>query len=125
MNNLENGLVDGEYIAEIISIENTVDKKNRSIVEWKLTVTGNDGQGVILRKRHYLNSQKSIDYLKKELERIGIIAADGKEFEQKRRQANGLKVKMTVSTNDHGYQVYYVQGVVQGDNLCTPILVGW
>lgn len=110
MNGIEVGLIDGDYIATIQSIENVVDNKDRKIVEWNLKLNV-DGSDYPLKKRHYLTSAKAVEFLKKELKKIGIIVKDSTDLEQKRHQAAGVELTVSVKTNEYGYQVVYVKHV--------------
>jgi hypothetical protein len=125
MNGIETGLIDGDYMATIESIENVVDKKNRKVVGWNLKLNANGGE-YPLTKRHYLTSEKAVEFLKKELKLIGIIVKDSAELEQKRHQATGVKMTVSVTTNEHGYQVVYVKNVLGKDGSTAGLMpVGW
>jgi len=113
MNGIESGVIDGEYIAEIVAINDGMDRKGRRLVEWRLRITTEKYGDVEVSKKHYLTSQKAVGFLKKELERIGIYAKDHTDLAQQSEKVKGLRIRVQSTTNEEGYQVYYVKGVVK------------
>jgi hypothetical protein len=59
---------------------------------------------------------------------IGIEANNGQEFEAKKTEAYGKRIRITATTSDQGYRAYYVKEVLgKGDEspAATTAKVGW
>lgn len=122
-----NEIKDSDYIAQIVDIRNYTDSKSRPVVEWSLLILGGEHDQEIVSKRHYLTSNKSVEFLKKELAMVGISTNSREDFEAQREKANGMKIRIQATTNDHGFVVYYLKGIVKSDDVVRPNTknIGW
>lgn len=129
MNAILQDVPEGEYLADIIEMTSAIDGKNRKVVTWMLKLVEAPFEGNFLPKKYYLVNPKVADFLKRELRLIGIEVNDATEFETKKTEAYGKRIRFTAVTNDQGYRVYYVKEVVgKGDGPAPAAKsedVGW
>ena len=120
---------EGEYLADIVEMTSAIDGKNRKVVTWTLKMADSPFEGCILLKKFYVINAKVSEFLKRELRLVGVEANNNQEFETKKEQAYGTRMRLTATTNDQGFRVYYVKEVVgKGDGPAPAVKsedVGW
>ncbi len=128
MNAILKEVPEGEYVVDIIEMQSAIDRKDRTVVTWLLKIVDGQFAGCILPKRFYMVTQKVTEFLKRELRMVGVDANSPEEFEAKKTEAYGTRIRLTATTNDQGYRVYYVKEVIgKGDmpQSTTAKKTGW
>jgi hypothetical protein len=128
MNALINEVPEGEYVVDIVEMQSAIDGRGRKVVIWTLCMTDGPYAGDFLLKKYYVINPKVKDFLKRELRMIGIEANSAPEFEAKKTEAYGKRIRITAMTNDQGYRAYYVKEVIgKGDvpPAATTAKTGW
>ena len=123
-----NEVPEGEYVVDIVEMQSAIDGRGRKVVIWTLRMTDGPYAGYFLQKKYYLINQKVEDFLKRELRLIGIEANNGQEFEAKKTEAYGKRIRITATTNDQGYRACYVKEVIgRGEDppAAATAKVGW
>ena len=119
---------DGEYIVDIVEMQSSIDTKNRKLVVWVLKLVEGAHAGCTFPKNFYLTTPKVVDFMKKELLLVGISANSAEDFESKKSQAYGKRIRIEALTNEQGFRVYYVKGVIGQVNVTPAVAakdIGW
>ncbi len=125
MSNKIQTVPDGEYTTEVVSLESYVDAKGRNVVEWKLRIIGGTYDQYVLSKKHYLMTQKAIDFLTREFDVLGFTIKTSADMEAQKHQIVGQYIKVTVKNNEHGFPVIYVKALVKGPTPAAVQVVVW
>mgnify|MGYP001247399228 CR=1 FL=1 len=105
---------DGEYACQLVSIERTVDLKNRVLILCNFRVAEGFHADEVLTKRYYMVSQPVADLLKRDLGLLGITASNKEELETAKQKVYGKRVLLTAAVNEGGFQCYYIKQVLDG-----------
>jgi hypothetical protein len=128
MSAIINEVPEGEYVVDIVEMKSTTDGKDRKVVRWTLVMVDGPFAGCVLLKKYYVINKKAEDFLKGELRIIGIEANSAEEFEAKKAEAYGKRIRITATTNDQGYRAYYVKEVIGKGEVppaATTAKTGW
>ena len=80
---------DGEYACQLVSIERTVDLKNRVLILCNFRVAEGFHADEVLTKRYYMVSQPVADLLKRDLGLLGITASTRRSWKRLNRRCMG------------------------------------
>lgn len=119
-------LPDGKYVAEILSLESTRNKKGVPMVEWRLRIAGGKHDGAVVPKKFYFSqdsaekAKKVKDFLFKECKLIGMHIESAAEFQEVKSKFIGKRIIIEAVSNEEDWQNYFVKGLAGNDGVDEP-----
>lgn len=108
MNELKS-IPDGDYIGKLINLEVKVSLNGHKYLEWRFLIESGNAEGTEIVKRNFVTSPKSVEFLKTELERIGVEAERAENVDKQRHLVIGKRVRITVQNQEKASPNYYIQ----------------
>lgn len=105
---------DGLYTVEIEALYPTLTEKKekKKVVVWLLRIQGGRFASKIVAKYNNLTSDKSINKLRQELQKLGLSVNSMEELEACAKQVFGTRLKVRVVTNDNNFPEYKITRVL-------------
>ena len=105
-------LTEAEYHCEMIEIQITADGRGRHVITYLMKVIGSMYDGHVIEKKCYVVNHTVADFLKTELNMLGIPAENAKELETIKSQSYGTQMRISAVVNEQGVMVYSLKGVM-------------
>lgn len=109
-------LSEGEYIVEVIATNVTTNDKEQIVVTLKLKIVEGPHAGLVIEKKYHFKNEpdnKAKAFFFKELARMGIDVKNSHDFEAKKEQLFGKRIRIEAVENEEGFMTYYVKGLAK------------
>ena len=110
-----NSIPDGRY--EVVVAEaslTTSQSSGNPMIRWVLRITGSTFRDRILRK-HSAITEKSLPYVKKELEICGLRLASFSDLSMRVSELEGVELEVAKITKDNDSKVYFNRAITSQD----------
>ena len=104
---------DGNYVGRLIGLETKESMNGNRYLEWRIVIEQGDEAGTPVVKRSFATTQKALEFMHQELEKIGINAKSAEELDEQKHAVIKKMIRFSVQQNDNGTPNIYIQGLVE------------